>query len=708
MTTDPTTPDRLTALLIAQRANLAWAMIALGVVSAGLGVFCVSKLTSGSAIAKKDDDADKDAEPLTPPTPYRTEYLIGATGGLLGAVVGFGVGLSIIAAARKSTTATLPTDARVATLLAGGAAGLVLVVVGLAYFLNWSPLLARWLDEKVAPPGAWKVITALLVFLVGCGLAFLAAQPARAEERNAQTLRRLVYGLNFALGVLLLVVVLVAGNAFAALKVPAKLDTTESGFYTLSDATKGYLTNLPEPVTIYTTIPDSGERELSDARNLVAAAQAVNPQKVTVRYLSGQLNRNEIAQLQTKYPSADLGGNNYGILITAGDDGKRSAYIKLEDMFTQEAGPMGRGGSLSFSGESKFVQELLTVTETTAKPVVYFTQGSGELSVGGGPDDAGDPRRQATRLKTILEKGYATVRPLAFGAGESKVPDDATVVVVADPTQPMPEKQAAAIRDFMAGGPKGDGKKGKLVVLAGPHVGADGKMAATGLEEVLAGLGVKLGSEFLYHQPIAQLDATTFLAAPATAPVRSRNSLALAIYDYGRPLLIEGARVVDAPRSPAAGPTAAEPLLLTTPRGLLTWLEPTRTDPVAFLQGLEKLSDQDYRDTMVRKQASQSPRPLAAVVSEGTTPRAVVIGAGEFFADQPGREGTGGLPTEVFAAALNWLRDRPAVANVANKTYGTYTLSRDAETVPLFWLPVGVTLTGVLAAGLGVWLLRRM
>ena len=67
---------------------------------------------------------------------------------------------------------------------------------------------------------------------------FPPIQPARAEERNNPTLRRLVYGSNFGLTVLLLFVVLVIANVVVALRVPNKLDTTETGFYSLSDSTK--------------------------------------------------------------------------------------------------------------------------------------------------------------------------------------------------------------------------------------------------------------------------------------------------------------------------------------------------------------------------------------------------------------------------------------------------------------------------------------
>lgn len=707
---DAPAPDRLTAFLIAQRTNLAWAMIGLGFAAAVAGIFCASKLVARPAAAVKDADkakdatADKDADAPAPPVPYRTEYLLGVLGGVLGAVAGFGVGASIIASTRKLTPATRATDARVAALMAGGAAGLVLMVVGLAYFLVWFSLLVKWLDEKVAPPGAWKVISALLVFLVGAGLAFLAAQPARAEERNAQTLRRLVYGLNFALGVLLLLVVLVAGNAFVALKVPAKLDTTESGFYTLSDATKQYLTNLSEPVTLYTTIPEGLGREWSDARNLVAACQAVNPQKVTVRYLSDVLNNNEIKQLRAKYPSANL--NDYGILIAAGDDGKRSAFLRAEDMFDQEPNPAGRGGKVIFRGEAKFVQELLGVTETTERPVVYFTQGHGELTTGEGREAGTDPRRAAGQLRTALEKGYATVRPLALGGAEAKIPDDATLLVVADPTQPLSDPAAAAVRNFVTGGQKGDGKKGKMVLLAGTHAGLDGRMVATGLEGLLAGWNVQLGTGFLYHAPSRVVGATTALVLPNPDLVDARNSIALAFEDFRTAIPMEDVRMVSTPREAAAGPAQAQALLYTA-TGRATWIDETRaTDPTAEWEGFRKAQD---RELFIRKQLSTSSRPVAAVVSEGTTPRAVVFGAGEFFSDQTGRQlGGQNVQAELFAAAVNWLRDRPPVANIANKTYGTYSMNRTAGDVPLFWLPVGVTLTGVLAAGLGVWLLRRM
>lgn len=705
MNTESTPPtDRVASLLVAQRTAIAWVMIALGLAAAGAGIFCASKLVSKPAAAedadKAKDTADPESEPATAPVPYRTEYTVGVLCGILGAVAGLGIGAWILAAPPKATEAERTTDARVATLMAGGAVGLALMVAGLAFFIVWFPLLAKWLDEKVTPPGAWKVVAALLVFLVGAGLAFLAAQPARAEERNAPTLRRLVYGLNFALGVLLLLVVLIAGNAFAALKVPAKLDTTESGFYTLSDATKEYLIGLSEPVTAYVLIPDSGDRLIADIRQLLTSCQAVNPQRFRVRYLTDAMNKNEIRQLQEKHPSADL-VNSYGILLTAGENEARSAYIRENDFIEQERDPTGRGGRAMFRGEAKLVQELLILTETKAKPVIYFTQSNNELAIATGVE-GGDPRRVASAIRTALEKNYADVRPL--DATENKIPDDANLIVVADPTQPLPERQVTAIREFVTGGQKGD-KKGKLIVLAGSHAGPDRKMTATGLEGLLGEMGVQLGTNFLYHEPSQMAGPTTALVVMNPTLVRSRNSLATAF--SGQVIPVDDVRIVQVPRTPPPGPFAAQALMYST--GRLSWTEPERTDPIASFDELLKAIQAGDREVIRRMEATDSSRPVGAIVSEGETPRAVVIGAGGFFADETGRQFRGNnVQADLLAAAANWLRDRPAVANIPNKSYGIYTLSRTASEVQLVWLPVGVTLTGILALGLGVWLLRRM
>ena len=139
-----------------------------------------------------------------------------------------------------------------------------------------------------------------------------------------------------AISVLLLFAVLLIGNVFASLRVPNRLDTTESGFYTLEDGTRDYLAKLETPVNAYATLPEGGGRAIDDARRLLTAAQEVNPGKFKVKFLSLSLNKDEITRLKGKYPQADL--NEYGILLTAGDNEERSAFIRESDLVKQEGG----------------------------------------------------------------------------------------------------------------------------------------------------------------------------------------------------------------------------------------------------------------------------------------------------------------------------------------------------------------------------------
>jgi hypothetical protein len=488
----------------------------------------------------------------------------------------------------------------------------------------------------------------------------------------------------------------------AALKLPARLDTTESGFYTLSDPTKEYLAALTQPVTAYTTIPDDSDRVSADIHRLLDAASAVNPTKFQVRTLNPVLNKNDITSLRSKYPQVDF--DQYGVLLTTGQDEKQYAFIRMSEF----------AAGTTFRGESVLAKELLGLSEGKTKPVVYFTQSSGELALGSAAaaPDAADPKRSGAQLKLALENGFAEVKPWASTPGsDAKVPDDATVVVVADPLRPLPPAQAEAIKQFVTT-PR-DGKKGKLVVLAGAHANLDGSMTGTGLEELLAAeFKVRLRPDFVYGEPISIAQPDTAVVGVPRKLVTARNTLALALNDYqvlpmANVRLVEPIAAGTPPGAPPAG-TTADPLLVTI-ADRATWLEPAKVDPIKVLNDLRRSPTREaMAQALARMQLSETPRPVAAIASEGQAARAVVVGSGEFFSDYSNqRLGGGGAPGEVLAAAVNWLRDRPAVANIANKTYGTYSLAADFDGSRGLWLPLAGVPLLVAAAGLGVWVSRR-
>ncbi len=690
--------------LARHRSVLAYLMIVLGLASLGGAVYALSKgLRSPAAATKEGETAAPAKEEISISTPRQREYVLGGFLGVVGAAIGLGIGVWILARLPRLTEEERRADARLQMLLAGGLMGLLFMAAGFLFFIVWFSSLTRWIDERKSSEAAW-VLGPLLLFLLGAGLAFLAAQPARVDERNNPLLRRTVYGANLALSTLLLLLGLLAGNLLAALKLPAKLDTTESGFYTLSDATKEYLARLPQTITAYTNLQDGDTRISGDGRRLLDAAQAANPLKFQVRPLSLTLNRSEIESLRTKYPQADL-MSRLGVLLVPSGDEKRSAFLAIEDMLAEEPDPSGgrRGMRQTFKGEALLAKELLGFADSGPKAVIYFTRASGELALfpaDGGAAPTG--KRAATQLKTVLETGSAEVRPLDFAVNNPKVPDDAAAVVVADPLQTLPAEHVAAIRAYLEK-PQANGQKGRLVLLAGANAGINNQLVPTGLEEVLLTFGIRLGDGFLYNQPAREAGTMTALVRPTDDALKDQVSpLALELSRY-QAMPFDSSRLVT-PLAEVPQGLQLKTMLTTYPRRA-TWIEPTKIDPRRAWEAILQLDDAGA----ARRQLSGSARPVAVSVSEGDRGRVVVFGCGSFFTDETGRSIFEGSPgqAEIFAAAVNALRDRPAVANIASKTYGTFPPLTGLDTTRAVWLPTGLAVFGILGLGFGVWAFRR-
>lgn len=704
----PTTaPAPVADYVAANRGPVGVALIAVGVLCLAAGGYYLAK---GFNTPKAETKADE-PEAVAIADPNQPAHLAAGILGVMGAAVGIGVGGSVLAKVPRPDVAGRRADARVTILLAGGLFGFVLMVAGLWFFYQWFGSLTAWLDQGKRGEAKW-VLGPILAFVAGAALAFAAAQPARAEERNNPLLRRLVYGANLGLSALLLLLILTVGNVFASLRVPNQLDTTSSGFYTLDDSTRQVIAGLEQPVTVYSTLVEAddptGNRLVRDVRGLLTAAQEVNPARFRVQFLSRTLDQLRIDQLRKDYPQFDP--NELGVLLVVDDDASRSSFLRGSDLFTQEGG-RGRAPQVAFQGEARLVRELMFLSEGKTRPIIYFTQGHRELEIAPPPDVEARPTgvRTATQLRAALERKNVEVRPLVFDLADPKVPDDAAVVVVADPQAPLPKEQAEAIRRFMTEPRPGD-KKGKLIVLTSPHPGSDNTgVAATGLEEVLAGFGVELGREYLLRGPAeGRLTYTQIVTALSQAAYQQRNPIALA---FEQPPVLPSARVVNVARTPPGGPFQAIPLFLTDPSEGLTWLEPNPPSNPA------RTWEEIRRNPELRKslKLSQNPRSVAAVVSESPDPsargaaptaRMAVYGSGAFFADpEPGRPPSP-VPAELFAVTLDWLRDRPVV-NIANKTYGQYTVKPEPDNARLLYLPVGITVLGVLAVGFGMWVFRQ-
>lgn len=691
------------------RQSAGFVLLGLAVLLLALCGWTVFKSTRADAAVpepdaqkKADDPFSLDEGPLKPKDPARNDYIVGGILSAGGFLVAVAAALWLLASVPAPTDARQRADARALILAVGGLIGALLIVAGVWYFYRWSGALADWREKDKEKEARW-VLYPLLMLVTGAGLMFLSAQPARAEERNNSTLRKLVYGTNMGLSVLLLFVALVVFNLFLGPRLPNKLDVTETGFYSLSTGSKEFLGRLDQPVTAYAVFPEGGSQTAEDARRLLQNCQDVSNGKFQVRMVSPVSNKSEYRTLAAKYPVLET--NETGVLVTVGEDEKRHSFIR-EDEFSHRdaASAPGAEGGRSFVGEARLMRELLFLSESEKKAVVYFTQQAGELNLDPPQGDEVGPGASAARLKAYLERNYLEVRPLRFDPAAPKVPDDAAVVVVAEPTAPLSEAHVAALRQYMTE-PRGT-KKGKLVVLAGARFGAKDRVLPTGLEGLLLEFNVRLGDRLVLSEFSRELELPPEVAAVIFTPnaVKARNPVAMALGEKAV-FLAQNWRPV-AP-VPGGGPAyRALPLLMTSP-GRVNWLEEEQP------RDIRRIGSELNASAAVRaaKGYLESPRPVGVAVSEGESGRVAVIGNGLIVSDafaRQGREVTDPIAFDLVGGTVDWLRDRPALAiGVESKKYKTFALPPTADETRGLWFPLLFALMVVTGMGASVWVIRR-
>ena len=725
-------------MIRAQRESVGYALLVASIVFLALTGWLgleTRKMSAPGPDATKDAK-DKGEDPFKPAKldgaevtqPDRVDYIIGAVVAFLAFVAFAAVGGFLLAKAQPPAVEAQRTQARQVLLTIGSLAGAVLIIAGGLYFYQWSGSLVKWLDLGELNEARWVVIPLLMV-VAGGALMFVSAQPARAEERNNATIRQFIYGSNFALTVLMMFVVLVIVNAVIAMRVPNKLDTTSTSFYTLNPQTKQLLEGLEQPIRAYAIFQDSGDAVSEDTKRLLTNCQETNAAKFKVTFLSPALNRDAINKLRSDYPLAEMSGE--GILLVAGDeastDRKRHSFIRDDELRDRQDDGQGRQVP-AFNGEPKLLRELMFLAESKQKPKIYFTQSSGELSFGGGGERGGNSKRTAAVLKSYLEKNYFEVAELTFGIGDAvKVPDDAAVVVIADPTAPIPAGGVEAIRKFMTD-PRPDGKKGKLVVLAGQQPGADQKPLKIGIEPMLQTFGVRFTDRFMYNVPTDRADprdrdqgSRVTLAVINPEGTEARNPVALGFAANVERLPLLDCREVAS--SPAGG---FQPVtILSSMPGRSTWTTATyaaspveawrsvneRAKAIVNSKAPEEEKDQQLKALGQEIQMHGRPRHLAIFVSEGDKARVAVFGCGWFVSDDAsGRMGQDQSTTvwlDLMGATLDWIRDRPSVSGISQKPYTTYTLKPGYDNLRMLWVPLALAVLVVGAFGAGVWVVRR-
>lgn len=716
--------DSFVEFVRADRQRTAYILLAISILLLALCGWAVYTASKKPAEAEKKADKDKEKadSPFPEPEesevktkdPHRNEYITGAVLAGLGVLVSVCAGGWLLVSIPPFDPARQKTEARAVILAAFGLLGAILILAGAAYFYLWSNSLFDWLDKGQAKQAKF-VIGPLLAVALGGIVMFLAIQPARAEERENRTLRRLIYGANLGLSVLLVFVALVVANIIIGPQMPNKLDVTRNNFYVLTDGSKEILGRLQEPMTAYVIVP-SGVREYDDIRRLAQNCHDASNGKLTVKFISPVSDQSEYAKLAEKFPKVkthEVEGSTTGVLLTVGDDEKRNSFIRDDEFFKREQGmnPRERGPQ-TFVGEARLMRELLFLAEGEQKTVVYFTQSAGELDISGsgGREDSRDPDTTAGQLRAYLAKNNLEVKPLKFDLKDPKVPEDAAVVIVAGPESTLDPAHVAAIRTYMTE-PRGNPpKKGKLIVLAGAQFGPPPKQEVrpTGLEALLLEFNVRLDPRLIVGVPPrdAGMNQYTAIAGFTVASRRARNPVAMALGEKAAFLSLDWRQVSPVPQG---GPAyRAVPLLLTIDRDRFTWTEDHRYVRGEFESAFKEL--QSNPAVRVSKQLTDDPRPVAVAVSEsqGDVGRIVVVGNSYFVSDDLATKAGGEPPGfDLVSGSVDWLRDRPLGIEVKPKTYVDFKWPPTTDENRGLFLPLLLAVTVVAGLGICVWLVRR-
>ncbi len=300
---------------------------------------------------------------------------------------------------------------------------------------------------RVYRPSWEKVWPALLI--VG-GLVFLLGLYATfgASVRRALAGRATRYGLNAAVLVLLIIGVIALVEA-VSYRHSYRVDLTENKRWSLSPQTIKVVRELPGPVKAVAFFrPDQpGKRAAEDLLRQYAAR---SDGKFSWEVVDA--DRNPLAAKQYNVES-------YGTIVL--DAILKDGQVKQEKILETE--------------EEKLTNALIRATRP-GKRTVYFLKGHGEK------DPSSSERTGYNQMKSALEKLNYEVRDVLL-ARETKLPDDAAIVVVAGPQKDLLPNELDALSGYVA-------RAGKVLFLVDPFQNA-------GLGPLLERWGLALGNDVI-------------------------------------------------------------------------------------------------------------------------------------------------------------------------------------------------------------------
>jgi ABC-type uncharacterized transport system involved in gliding motility auxiliary subunit len=511
-----------------------------------------------------------------------------------------------------------------------------------------NPKLRRYAWIGLAVSAAAAIFAIVYYFLfrqfnvgveVGIGLAVIGLatyallDPQRLQE--VLTGRQMKYGSNMAVFVIAVLGILVVIN-FLANKYPQKWDLTEDQTNTLSK----------ESIRIVQALPDKVE---------------------ALGFFSKNSDPTTAKTLMENFKVNSKGKFDYRLVDPETDPVTTQKYnVNSDGTIILEMG--NHIQSTKVVSEDEIATGLLKLTNPTSS-VVYFLTGHGEHDPITSSDDS-----MATAA-SILEKKNYTIKPLNL-LTDPKIPDDASVIVIAGPQKPISTDEIALLKAYMS--------KGKsLVVMEDSTIATSMGDSDDPLANYLqSDWGITLGKDF-----VLDMSSTNLSQALANKygnhPIVTRLAGMVTVFPSARSVTIA---------NPAPQNITLTELVMTSSN---SWAE---TD-------LANLKNNKYQFDSGAD--LQGPVPLAAAgVKSGTKARVVVVGSSYFAVDKNFNVYGNG---DFLVNSIDWSAENESLINLTPKqSTNRVVVAPSTLSMSLIFLASVIAFPLlIIIIGIAVWVQRR-
>lgn len=236
-----------------------------------------------------------------------------------------------------------------------------------------------------------------------------------------------------------LILLLLGSLNYLSLRHYSRLDITQSNRFALSAESKAYLQQLEAPVDIWVTLPERP----SDNQN----AALLRYLKLLLREYAIAAQRDGRSLLRVEF--VDLFRDRERAAIVAREFGledSQAILVRYKDrrrvLHADELIRFKNREPVAYTGEAALTSALVEVLQEQA-PTLYFLTGHGETRL----DDT-HPRDGLSTLGKELRSRNVVTRSLDLSMVEG-VPEDAGLLVIANPQGPLMTREVEAIRRYL-------------------------------------------------------------------------------------------------------------------------------------------------------------------------------------------------------------------------------------------------------------------